>query len=112
MKIKYLALADGKSKDELIELNKQFTFYANTRILPKNIEIANIVEQLLWYHYKEKYTVQNISNNPDVRIFNIMHGGYLDKKLICGPLNEEEFINYSHNLIESFDEEKRIGRVK
>lgn len=112
MKIKYLALAEGKSEEELIELNKQFTFYANTRILPNNIEIANIVEQILWYHYKEKYTIQNISDNPNVRVFNIMHGGYLDKKLVYGPLNEEEFINYSRNLIEGFDEEKRIGRGK
>lgn len=112
MKIRYLVMAKNKKGEELRKIDDLHTFYGNTRIIPENVEIPIIVEQLLWRHYKERYFPENISKDPSVRIFNIMYGTLFNKELVCGPLTEEEFLEYSKKLIDSFTPNKNEESIK
>ena len=102
MKIKYLALAEGKNEEELKELDEQFRFYANTRILPDNPAIPELVDKVIYSNYDQQYSFLNISKDPNVRLYNVMHGPYGSREYICGPLTEEEFVVYVNELLESF----------
>lgn len=112
MKIRYLAMAEGKSGKDLEKINSLHTFYGYTRIIPDNVEVANMVEQMLWYYVNKKYSPKNISDNPNIRLFNIMYGDFGHKEKVCGPLTENEFVEYSKELIDSFYSKNKSGSRK
>lgn len=82
---------------------EKFKFYANTRILPNNPEIPNLVDKVIYSHYDQQYSFLNVSNDPNTRLYNVMHGPYGNREYICGPLTEEELVVYTKDLLEGFE---------
>lgn len=110
MKIKYLAMANGKNEEELEKLNNEFTFYGNVRILPENVKIPELVEKLVWDNNDLEYYVENISSSPNTRIFNILQGSILDRHLISSNLSEEEFVVQANGILQQIISVHDLGK--
>ena len=104
MKIVYLALCNHKKENEIETLDNIFSFYGNVRVLPSNLKLLTEIENIIVNNWRENYSIYNVSNNPDERIYNLSKGPFLDKKIIAQSLTEEELADKLINIRESLDE--------
>lgn len=96
MKIKYLAMAEKLNPEEL---EKEFTFIGNTRILPQQKETTELVEELMWNHEDLNIQVKNASTDPNTPSFNLYQGDFFNQSPIKSNLSEEELIKNVNEIL-------------
>lgn len=106
MKIVYLALCSQKKESEIEALDNIFSFYGNVRVLPSNLILLTEIENIIVNNWRENYLIHNISNNPDKRIYDLLKGPFLDRKIIAKSLTEEELTDKLISIRESLGETK------
>jgi hypothetical protein len=104
MKLKYLALIEGKDEREIEEINRQLSFTGNVRQIPSNHQIPDLIEALVWRRRKYNYAIQNISQNSTTIEFRILQGEFLSRSIIADKLSEGEFVKMATLLLEKINE--------
>lgn len=102
MKLKYLALA-SKSSNRLEEIDKEYTFYANVRYVPK-METANNIFYLMFLDggYKASgYYVVNKSKDGNTELYDIMMGSPFNPTVVNSNVTGEEIKEFEQNISKS-----------
>jgi hypothetical protein len=61
----------------------------------------------MWKNRKYNYAILNISDNPSIREYRVIHGTPLSRQVIADNLSESEFVKTASSLLEKVNEVRK-----